>query len=174
MKIADCFEVGYIVKTHGLKGEVQVSFDFEEISKVKLQSVFIDFNGKLIPHSIKTIKLSQKQLGYISFEDIDHIDKAEKITKKNIYLPNTLKPKKNKEEFSYHDLVGFTANDVQHGLLGEIIEVKEFPQQFIATVKYQEKEVLFPLSENLILNLDIPGRIIETQLPDGLLDIYLA
>lgn len=173
MKQDDFVEVAYITKTHGLKGEVQVAFSYDEPEKLKIKSVFIDFNGKMVPHFVSHYKISQKQLAYFLFEDIDHIDKAQALVKKKIFLFKKLMPKREKEDFSFYDLEGFNAFDVLQGELGEIVEVREYPQQFLATVNYKEKEVLFPLSDDLIENIDIENKTIKINLPEGLLDIYL-
>ena len=173
MNVEDCFEIGYISKTRGLKGEVQVSFSFDEPEKLKIKSVFIEINNKLVPFFVDTYKIPMPQVGYFTFEDIDHIDKAQNITKRKIFLPNRLKPKRKKEEFLYTDLVGFAADDLQNGNLGVITEVREYPQQFLATVNYKEKEVLIPLNEAFITKLDIESKTISFNLPEGLLDLYL-
>lgn len=173
MKSNDCFEIGYIAKTKGLKGEVQVSFSYHEPEKLKLEAVFIEYDGKMIPHFVEAYKIPQPLMGYFLFEDIDHIDKAKKIVHKKIYLANRLKPKKNKDEFSFKDLESFTVTDVNKGLLGQITEVKAFPKQYIATLMYQKKEILFPLSDDLINEIDIDKQTIIINLPDGLIDIYM-
>jgi 16S rRNA processing protein RimM len=167
------FEIGYITKTRGLKGEVQVSFTFDEPEKLKIKSVFIEINKKLVPYFVDNFKIPMPQIGYFNFEDIDHVDKAQAITKKKIFLPNRLKPKREKGAFFYTDLIGFTAEDLHKGKLGEIIEVKEFPQQFLATINFQEKEVLIPLNEAFILDMDMKKKLIKLDLPDGLLELYL-
>lgn len=173
MNIEDCFEIGYITKTRGLKGEVQVNFTFDEPEKLKIKSVFLEINAKLVPFFVEAYKIPMPQIGYFNFEDINHIDKAQALTKKKIYLLNKFKPKRKKDEFFYTDLVGFIADDLQNGVLGEIIEVREYPQQFLATVNYKEKEVLIPLNEAFIANLDIEAKSISFDLPDGLLELYL-
>ena len=173
MKTEDYFEIGYISKTRGLKGEVQVAFTFNEPEKLKIKSVFIEINSKLVPFFVSNFKIPMPMIGYFNFEDIDHIDKASAITKKKIFLPNRLKPKRKKGEFLFTDLVGFTADDLQKGKLGEIIEVKEYPQQFLATITYHEKEVLIPLNEAFILEIDMVKKLISFDLPEGLLELYL-
>lgn len=167
------FEIGYITKTRGLKGEVQVSFTFDEPEKLKIKSVFIEINKKLVPYFVDNFKIPMPQIGYFNFEDIDHIDKAQPLTKKKIFLPNRLKPKREKGTFFYTDLIGFTAEDLHKGKLGEILEVQEFPQQFLATIIYQEKEVLIPLNEAFILDMNMKGKTISLDLPEGLLDLYM-
>lgn len=171
MKIEDCFEIGYITKTRGLKGEVQVAFTFDEPEKLKIKSVFIEINSKLVPFFVSSYKIPMPQIGYFNFEDVDHIDKAQPLTKKKIYLLNKFKPKRKKGEFLFTDLVGFIADDLQAGDLGEILEVREYPQQFLATVEYQENEVLIPLNEAFIIEIDIDNKKISFDLPDGLLDL---
>ena len=94
-------------------------------------------------------------------------------SKKDIYLPNKLKPVKGEEEFTLFDLVGFTAIDEYEGELGEVIDVQEYPQQIIATVNFKGAEVLFPLNEEIIVGIDVVKEILNVDLPEGLLDIYL-
>lgn len=173
MKTEDCFEIGYIAKTKGLKGEVQISFSYHEPEKLKLDALFIEHDGKMIPHFVESYKIPQPLMGYFLFEDIDHIDKAQKIVHKKLFLSNKLKPKKNKDEFTFKDLEGFTVTDVSKGLLGKITEVKEFPKQYIAAVIFKEKEILFPLSDDLITDINIEDKTITINLPDGLVDLYL-
>ncbi|MNT82127.1 16S rRNA-processing protein RimM [compost metagenome] len=65
------------------------------------------------------------------------------------------------------------AVDEALGELGEILEVNEYPQQFVATVLYQETEILFPLNEDFIVEIDDEEKILTLDLPEGLLDVYL-
>jgi len=173
MKIEDCFRIGSVLKTRGLKGELQAFIDFEAPEKLDFDALFLEVNGKLVPYFVESFKMPQKNTAFIYLEDVDHIDKASLLAKKDIYLPNKLKPKKKKDEFGLKDLMGFIAVDVNEGELGEIIELQELPQQLIATVHYKNKEVLFPLNEAVIQAIDVVKGIITVDLPDGLLDIYL-
>jgi len=95
------------------------------------------------------------------------------LLKKKLYLPIAQKPERDENEFFYTDLKGFTAIDETLGELGEIIEVNEYPQQFIATVLYKGTEILFPLNEDFIIEIDDEEKILTLGLPEGLLDIYL-
>jgi 16S rRNA processing protein RimM len=173
MKTEDCFRIGSILKTKGLKGEMQLYVDFEGVEKIKITSLFIDLAGKLVPYFVTSIKYLQKSQAYLFLEDIDTIEKASALVKKDLYLPNKLKPKKKKDEFTLKDVKGFIAVDETHGELGEILDVIEYPQQLIATVQYKNKEVLFPLNVDIIKGIDVDGGEIYIALPDGLLDVYL-
>jgi 16S rRNA processing protein RimM len=173
MKIEDHFRIGAIIKTKGLKGELQFYVDYENLDLIDFNAVFIDMAGKLVPYFLESIKYHQNNLAYLFLEDVDTIGKASKLVKKDVYLPNKLKPKKQKGDFTLMDLLGFIAVDEDEGELGEILSIQELPQQFIATVHYKNCEVLFPLNEEIIKSIDVVKGIVRVDLPEGLLDIYL-
>ena len=173
MKIEDSFRIGSIIKTRGLKGELQLYVDFENLDAIDFNALFIDIAGKLVPYFVESIKYQHNGTAYLFLEDVDTIDKASKLAKKDVYLPVKLKPKKRKSDFTLKDLVGFTAIDEDEGELGEITEIQELPQQLIAKVTYKDCEVLFPLNEDIIKSIDVVKEIVRIDLPEGLLDIYL-
>ncbi|MEO6981051.1 MAG: ribosome maturation factor RimM [Mucilaginibacter sp.] len=173
MTTEDCFRIGSILKTKGLKGELHIYVDFDGIENIKFNTVFIETAGKLVPYFVESIKYLQKNAAYLFLEDVDTIEKAATLAKKDIYLPNKLKPKKKEAEFTLFDLVGFTAIDDYEGELGKITDVQEYPQQILATVTYKNCEVLFPLNEEIIKGIDVVREIVRVDLPEGLLDIYL-
>jgi len=172
MNIDDAFYIGYITKTRGLKGEIQLFFEFEDYQDLDIDVLFLEVNKKLVPYFVDTIKVQNNRTAYMIFEDIDHVDKAQPLLKKKVYLPNDKMPERDPEDFRYTDLVGFLVIDENEGELGEIIHVQEMPQQYVATVDFQGKELLFPLNEDLILGIDPDEEVIEVELPEGLVDMY--
>ncbi len=172
MKPEDTFRIGSLLKTRGLKGEFQLYVDFDGLAGIKFDAVFIEVGGKLVPYFVKSVKYPQKNVGYLNLEDVDTIEKAAVLVKKDVYLPNTLMPEVDDDEFTLMDLEGFIAIDETHGELGEIVEVAEYPQQIIASVMYKGHEVLFPLNEEIIKGIDVAGAEVYVKLPDGLLDVY--
>jgi 16S rRNA processing protein RimM len=173
MKFPDHFKVATIGKTKGLKGEMQLYVDFDGLEDIKFNALFIDIAGKLVPFFVSSYKPSLKNTAYIYLEDVETIEKASVLLKKDIYLPNKLKPKKKKEEFTLFDLKGFVAVDIDEGELGIITEVHEYPQQIIAACDYNGIEILFPLNENTIKGIDVVKNMVSVDLPEGLLDVYL-
>lgn len=173
MTLEESFYIGYISKTRGLKGEVQLFFEFEDYDELDLDVIFLEVNKKLVPYFVDSIKLQKNSTAYANFEDVDHIDKAQPLVHRKMYLPNDKMPERDPDDFRWTDLVGFLVVDEEHGELGEIIDVTEMPQQFIATVEMEdEKQLMFPLSEDLILGIDAEEEIIEVDLPEGLVNLY--
>ena len=173
MQKEEAFYIGYVTKTKGLKGEVQLYFEFENFDAIDFDVIFADMNGKMVPFFVSTYKLYPNCTGLFYFDDIDHIDKAQALVKKKMYLPLTQMPERDEDDFTYQDLKGFIASDEKLGELGEIIEVNEYPQQFVATVHYKNRDVLFPLNEDFIVEIDDEENVLHLDLPEGLLDVYL-
>ena len=173
MKHEEAFYIGYVTKTRGLKGEVQVFFEFDEYEQLEFDVVFADMNGKLVPYFVASAKLQANKTGYFNFDDADHIDKVQPLLKKKLYLPLAQMPEREEGEFFYTDFKGYLAIDETLGELGEILEVNEYPQQFVATVMYKETEILFPLNEDFIVEYDEDEKTLTLNLPEGLLDVYL-
>jgi len=173
MEIEDHFRIGTFIKTKGLKGELQLYVDYENLDAIDFKTVFVDMAGKLVPYFVESVKYHHNNTAYLFLEDQDSIEKASRLVKKDVYLPNKLKPKKKKGDITLMDLAGFIAVDINEGELGEITHIQELPQQFIATVHYKNCEVLFPLNEEIIKSIDVVKGVVLVDLPDGLLDIYL-
>lgn len=174
MKHEEAFYLGYVTKTRGLKGEVQVFFEFEAYRQINFEVMHLEIDHKLVPYFVSSVKLLLNKTGYFYFQDIDHIDKAVFLVKKKIYLPLSQKPQQAENDFFYSKLLGFLAVDKKRGKLGKIIQVNEYPQQFVATILCQNQEVLVPLNEDFIIKIEAKENILTLDLPEGLLDIYLA
>ena len=58
MKIEDCFQLGYVIKSHGLHGELSIFLDtdFPE-NYIEMESVYVEFQQKLVPFFVETINL---------------------------------------------------------------------------------------------------------------------
>ncbi len=172
MELTDSFYIGYISKTRGLKGEVQLFFEFEDYEALELDVLFLEIDRKLVPFFVNSLKIQSNHTAYLFLEDIDHIDKAHSLVRKKVYLPNDKLPERSPGDFRITDLKGFTAYDLLHGELGEIVDVHEYPQQYVATVVYKGRELMFPLNDDLIAFIDQENHRLQVDLPEGLIDVY--
>lgn len=174
METQEYFSIGHINKTHGLKGQMYLYIDFTPFNQIKPFSiVYIDIKGKKIPHFIQSFNQTRNDVAIFALEDVDHIDQAKTFLKKEIFLPKKLQPKPKKNDFSWFDIVGYDVQDTHYEALGKVLRIQEMPQQFIAYIQYQGKEVMFPLHLDFIVELSKSNKLLKTQLPEGLLEIYL-
>lgn len=170
MKVDDCYQLGEVIKTHGLKGEVSILLDVDFPDDYKnLESVFLQQSGKLVPFFIDSIKINSNK-ALVKFEDIDAIEEASELIKSKIYLPLSFLPKLD-EGYYYHDLVGCKVFEADN-LLGQVKEVIDLSGNQLLSVIKEDREILIPMKDQILLSVDVKAERIEVELPDGLLDLY--
>jgi 16S rRNA processing protein RimM len=161
-----------VVKTHGLQGELVFFLDVDEPSVYKdLESVFIEINGKLVPFFIQSIQL-QGDRALVSIEEINDMDAASDLVGKDLYLPLKSLPKLAEGQYYYHELTGFEVYDGDQ-LLGTVSGIFEIPNNHLLGVDHKGKEVLIPFDDKIIIEVNLEERKVLTQLPEGLLEVYL-
>lgn len=173
MKKEDCFLLGHISKLHGTKGEVVFHLDVDSPKEYsQMESVFIELNGELVPFFIEEIQI-KNQKAEVKLEDIDSTEQAEVLTGKELYLPLTNLPPLTGTSFYYHEIIGFNVYDKYYGDIGSIKEIVDLPGQTVAKVEYRNQELLMPVTDPFILEVDRENKILKVDLPEGLVQLYL-
>ena len=175
MRIDDCYQLGYVIKTHGLHGELSIMLDvdFPEAYST-LESVFVAASGSdtLVPFFVEHITIRQNK-ALLKFEEVDTIEQAETLLKARFYLPLESLPPLEDDQFYYHEIIGFTVEDEQQGPLGTVQDVYESTGQDMIVMQYREKEVFIPINDDIVPRVDKQHAIVHVILPEGLLDVYL-
>jgi 16S rRNA processing protein RimM len=167
----DCYELGHITKTHGIKGELNIYLDVDDSSEYEdMDSVFLEIRGELVPYFIEELQIRINQT-IIRFEDIDTFDKAAAMIGTKMFLPLDLLPELKGKQFYFHEVIGFQVVDKDTGLLGTVKEFYAMAAQDLMVMSYQGKEVLIPVNDELVLNADKVNKIINVDLPTGLVDL---
>ncbi len=170
----DFYYLGKIKKTSGYKGNLVFFFDVDDISYYKeLEAVFVKINEELIPFAINGLQIKNNKSAFVKLEDIDSEDQAAVLAGQELYLPLSFLPPLSGNKFYYHEVIGFDVMDITNGNIGKIESFIEQAAQALFIIKYNEKEILIPVADNIIKKVDRTNRIIEIEAPDGLIDIYL-
>jgi 16S rRNA processing protein RimM len=171
MDIRDCYKIGFVLKPHGLKGEVTISIDEDAPNEFdELESIFLARGETMVPYFIEAISLKGEK-AYVKFEDVDSADEAKAICKHALYLPKSARPKSLRGEFYDDEITGFSVTDENQGLLGTITEVTAAGPNKLIAVDHQGKEVLIPVNSPFIISVNKSKKKITVNLPDGFLDI---
>jgi 16S rRNA processing protein RimM len=174
MEIGACFNIGYVVKTHGLKGEVTISlneYSIEELDVVSdINPVFIDINNRLVPYFVQSICASGTK-AIVKFDDVNSIEDASKLAKRSLYLPKDVRPKAQRGEFYDDEIIRFNVIDEELGPLGSIVEVVQAGPNRLLVLDYDGKEVLIPVNSPFIKRINKSKKLITVSLPEGFLDI---
>ena len=163
--------IGYTKKAHGAKGAIRVTIRDEYLATFEeIDVIFLALKGRNIPFFIES-KVFETPYR-ITFEDYPTREAIEPLTGKEILVQkNKIIVEEDPDELIYEAYVDYLIVDSTEGEIGTIREIQEFPQQEMAIVFYQNKEILLPLNDYLIESIDEDSKTIVVNLPEGLLDL---
>lgn len=168
-----CYLLGYVVKTHGLKGEISVFLDVDYPQDYdELDSVFVETKGQLIPYIVTKINIQQKGKAIVKLETIDNIDVAQTIVGSSLYLPEDVLDDLEDGGFYYHQIMGYTIVDKTLGKLGQVRTIYTPNAQDLIAMDYEGNEILIPIVDEIVDKANHESREIYVNLPEGLLEIY--
>ncbi|MEM6893428.1 MAG: ribosome maturation factor RimM [Bacteroidota bacterium] len=181
MRKEECFYLGKIVSKYSFKGEVLVKLDTDDPEQYKnLESVFVSLGslsgrqaGNLVPFFVDRCRLHKSNLLRIDFEGVKDEASADNILGAELYLPLSVLPKLEGDKFYYHEIIGFEVMDVSHGSLGFVESVNDSGAQDLFEIKKGDIELLIPVSDDIIQNVDRKQKQIHVKTPEGLVDLYL-
>ena len=174
MDINECYYLGKITKKHGFKGNVIIHLDTDEPELYStLESVFIESNGKLIPFFIESVQSYQGNKLLVKFEDFE-ANEVDKLINRSLYLPLNTLPKLEGTSFYYHEVIGYTIFDQTNTEIGTIKSINDSAAQAFFEVDANGKQILIPMIDQWILEVDRPNKAMLIEIPDGLLEIYLG
>lgn len=169
----DYFNLGVITKTFGKKGEVIFFLEVDNPEDYNnLEMVFVEINQKLVPFFIETMKI-KGNYATVKLEDISSPEKAKFFVKLRLFLPVDVLPELPNEKFCFHEIIGFSVEDENHGNIGIINDVLEFPEQSLLQIICEEKEILIPIVDEIVKSVDSDNKTIYINAPEGLIDLNL-
>lgn len=172
--------IGFTKKCYGVKGDLKIQIEDQHLEDfAKANAIFLEIKGKHVPFFIEEIKSGNELL--LKLEDVDSKESANALTSKEIFLQSHQILKDEEREFEpeeddtlaleFEKYIGFNIIDNDLGEIGKIEEVIEFPQQEMAVILQDEKEILVPLHKDLIEKVEDKKQCIYMNLPEGLLDL---
>ncbi|MCF6279890.1 MAG: ribosome maturation factor RimM [Flavobacteriaceae bacterium] len=174
MRKEDCFYLGKIVRKHSFRGEIVIKLDTDEPQLYEnMESVFVLHGANLIPFFIEKSLLQKGNQLRTKFEGVDTESDADGIMKSGVYLPLTLLPKLTGDQFYYHEIIGFTLEDVNFGEVGKIIGINEKTAQPLFEVDREGIDIFIPMIDNFIKKIDRENNKVIVETPKGLIDLYL-
>ena len=163
--------IGQIVATHGLQGSLVLTHVVGSSDWLKKDDViFLELNkGSFIPFFVQTAKAANDEEYIITVEDVTVVEAAKKLIGKQAYVKEDILSATAADTPLLW--IGFNLVDKEKGSLGPIEDVMQAGPQWLAKLTYEGKEVLIPLIEQMILDVNIRNKYIRMDLPEGLLDL---
>lgn len=162
--------IGVLVNTHGLKGEVRVKplTDFPEIRFSKGNTIYLQFKNTTLPLVIKTIRES-KGLLLLTFDGYHDINQVEPWKGSYITIDIEDAHELAEDEAYFFELKECTVYDMEEQVLGDVIEVIETGANAVLRVKGKEKDILIPYVKAFVKEFNRSEKKIYVELMEGLL-----
>lgn len=169
----DCYQLGKITKPFGVKGQVMMFLDVDSPEDyAELDSAFVEVKGNLVPYFFQIDNISGNK-AVATFEELT-AEEALALVGHDLYLPLDLLPKLTGNKFYFHEVVGFRVVDDEHGDIGIIQTVIDYPAQPLFQIMKEDKEILIPVIDPVIKTVDRENKTIFITAPTGLIDLYLG
>jgi 16S rRNA processing protein RimM len=166
------FNVGKIVNTQGLKGEVRVisRTDFPE-ERYKVGNVLYLFMPKSNSPIELTVKShrTHKNFELLTFEGFENINEVEKFREGILKVPESKLSKLDEGEFYFHEIIGCLVATTKGEEIGEITEILSPGANDVWVIKSKTgKEILIPYIDEVVKKVDSKEKVILIEPMEGL------
>lgn len=169
--------VGKLLKTHALKGELNVMLDIDPGYLEEGNPAVLDIDGIYVPFYADSIRTKGSFSYLVKFDGIDSEVEAKKLVNKTLFalrapLKEFMLDNYDEEYALYDDLIGWSIRDIDGGVIGKVMEIDTNTENELFIVETPEgKTVYIPLTEDFIEKMDEESKTVHMRLPDGLLDL---
>jgi 16S rRNA processing protein RimM len=169
----DCIEIGLVVKSHGINGELIVETSYPDFFEDIKGPVFLDIDGLLVPFFIESAQVISQLRVRVKFDCTKGESKAKKLIGRALFIAENLT--EDGEQFipSPDVVVGFAVIDSKFGLLGKILEVAYQHTNPVMIIAGKKNEILIPFHPDIITKVNFKKEQVLVKTPEGLIDLYL-
>ena len=160
--------VGRIKRAVGLKGEVLIKA-YSSIDSIAIPScIFIKIDSLFKRLKIIHIRKKKNKEAVCLIEHIKDRTAAEAMIGMEVYQDKYLLPREDGDEYYWYELKGMTVVDQNGVTLGNIHSIIDTGAQDVLVVRNSSNEILIPMVDEFIKQIDIKKRYCHVTLPPGL------
>lgn len=167
------YNVGKIVNTQGIKGEVRVisKTDFPEERYKKGSTLALFQGGKQVTELTVASHRKHKNFDILSFENHPNINDVEKYRDGILKVSEERLTELPENEYYLHQIVGLTVQDEEKNTIGKISEVMSPGANDVWVIqRSKKKDLLIPYIEEIVLKIDLENQLVTIHMMEGLDD----
>jgi 16S rRNA processing protein RimM len=107
----------------------------------------------------------------VLLEGVDSPELAKELLGSNVYA-SPLVTVKALAKNDWDEVIGYFIRDITMGAIGQIQDVSQGVGQEFFELKFNGKDIMIPLQESWIKNINAQTKTIEMELPDGFLEVF--
>lgn len=167
--------VGRIRRPHGVRGELAVTVETDRPRSVfrRGRTLWLgDAEGEAVGAEVRIEKVRSTPAGAIlTLSGVQAREEAEALRGRTLLIPARDAAPAGEEEVHYRDLIGLRAQ-VGSEEIGSVVNVLSFPDGETLVIRNGAgKEILVPFVKAVVTGVDLEGRVLKIEPPEGLLDL---
>ena len=166
----DFFRVGLIANTHGIRGEVKIFPTTDDVKRFDyLKEAYIDAGKEKIKVEVSNVRYF-KNLVIVKFKDIDNINDIERYKGKDLLVTRENALPLEEGEYYLADIIGANVYTEDGILFGSLEDVIETGANLVYSVQHEGKEVLLPVIDDCVKEVNVEEKKVIVHIMKGLLD----
>lgn len=172
IKEEELYKIGKFNKTHGVKGELILTFTDDSFSCSEGNYFVCRMDGLFVPFFIESYMIRSSNSALIKLDRIDSAEEATIFVNTDVYYPKEYAREPDEEDVTWDFFIGFKVTDTSDEVLGEIAYVDTSTANTLFVINRPDgKEWLVPAHEEFIAGVDVRNRNITLSLPEGFLSL---
>lgn len=166
--------VATVLKTHGVRGEVNCETDIDSEDFASLRCLFVQLDGLMVPFFIRSARPRGPYGVLVTFEGIDSDSRASVFTGHTLYAEKDMIEDEDDTEdggFYLNDMIGWEvfADGERLGLLED---VDDSTVNVLMLVRGDKGELIhIPAADEFFTAVEPDRRTIRLDLPEGLVNL---
>lgn len=164
------YNVGKIVKTHGIRGEVRVlaTTDFTVERFAVGNTLYLQ--TKTEPLALEIEKARQhKGMMLVKFKGYDNINDVEHFRDHELMVSAADQQPLADGQYYYHQIIGLTVETLDGRILGKIKEILAPGANDVWVVERSGKpDLLLPVIDDVVKEVDLTNKLVKVELMEGL------
>lgn len=166
----DFFRVGVIANTHGIRGEVKIFPTTDDVKRFDyLKEAYIDAGKEKIKVEVSNVRYF-KNLVIVKFKGIDNINDIERYKGKDLLVTRENALPLEEGEYYLADIIGANVYTEDGNLFGSLEDVIETGANLVYSVQHEGKEVLLPVIDDCVKEVNMEEKKVIVHIMKGLLD----
>jgi 16S rRNA processing protein RimM len=164
--------IGRVARPHGLRGEMVVNPD-TDFAGARFQpgrEVYLRRQERVEPATLETVRFHRGR-PIVALSGVTDVVAARELAFAELRVPPEALAPLPRETYYRHDLIGCAVRTVAGAPVGSVTGVEGPLEGSRLVVTAGQGEVLVPLAAEICVKIDVPGRTIVIDPPEGLLDL---
>ncbi len=165
--------VAYVVKPHGIKGEVLVQPTLPTAREsFVIEPIFLRKGPHMIPTRIESFRPHGDRY-LLRLQGINDRTEAERLRGYALEVAREDLPPLPEDTYYVEDMIGCRVIDEDGQQQGEVIDVMRTSGVDVLVVASPDGKWMLPAAKDYMGAIDLPGRVLRVSIPEGLRDLHV-